>query len=65
MKIAKVKKDPGEAPLISRPALAARWECHVETIKRWERQGLLHPVGLSSRLIRYRMAEVLAIEQKA
>jgi predicted site-specific integrase-resolvase len=65
MKFAKVKNLPGQQPLISRPALAERWECHVETIKRWEREGRLHPVGLSSRLVRYRMAEILALEQAA
>jgi len=50
---------------ISRPALAARWGCHVETLKRREKAGLLHPHGFSTRLVRYRMSEVLALEYEA
>src|SRR5260370_26643509 len=48
--------------LIGRPALAYRWKGHTETLKRREKQGLLHPLQLSSRMVRYRMSEELAIE---
>jgi hypothetical protein len=51
--------------LISRPGLARRWECHIESLKRREKKGLLHPVALSPRMIRYRMSEVLALESQA
>ena len=51
--------------LIGRPDLAQRWRCHPETIKRREREGLLHPFYLSSRMVRYSMAEVLALEAAA
>jgi len=54
-----------EDDLIGRPALAYRWKCHTETLKRREKQGLLHPLQLSTRMVRYRMSEVLAIEHDA
>jgi hypothetical protein len=59
-----VKTDIGEE-LISRPALARRWGCHVETLRRREKEGQLHPMQMGKRMIRYRMAEVLAIEAGA
>ena len=51
--------------LISRKALAARWQCSVETIKRRTRDGLLHPLRFNSRMIRYAMSEILRVEQQA
>jgi hypothetical protein len=50
---------------ISRPGLAQRWKCHIESLKRREKKGLLHPIALSSRMIRYSMAEVRALEAQA
>jgi hypothetical protein len=54
-----------ELELISRPGLARRWKCHPESLKRREKKGLLHPIALSARMIRYRMNEVLALEAEA
>jgi hypothetical protein len=51
--------------LISRPGLARRWKCHTESLKRREKKGLLHPIVFSSRMIRYRMSEVLKLESEA
>jgi hypothetical protein len=51
--------------LISRKALAARWQCSVETIKRRTREGLLHPVRFNQRMIRYPISEVIRVEQEA
>lgn len=51
--------------LISRPGLARRWGCHVETIRKREREGQLHALQMGERMIRYRMSEVLAIEAAA
>jgi hypothetical protein len=51
--------------LISRPGLARRWECHTESVKRREKKGLLHPIALSPRMVRYRMSEVLKLESEA
>jgi hypothetical protein len=50
---------------ISRPALAVRWGCHIETLKRREREGILHPYGFSIRMVRYRLSEVRALEREA
>lgn len=51
--------------LLSRKALAERWQTSVETCKRRERAGLLNPVRFSQRLVRYRLSEVVAYENAA
>jgi hypothetical protein len=51
--------------LISRRTLCTRWDCSDETLRRRERAGLLHPIHLSNRLVRYRLAEVMAVEKGA
>jgi hypothetical protein len=51
--------------LISRKALAARWQCSKETIKRRTREGVLHPLRFNCRMIRYSMSEILRVEQEA
>jgi len=48
--------------LISRQRLASRWELSLESLRRRELAGLLHPVRLGRRTVRYRMSEVLALE---
>ena len=49
--------------LISRRQLAGRWGCCVESIKRRQRAGLLHPVYLSSRMVRYSLQNIEEVEQ--
>jgi len=51
--------------LITRKSLAARWQCSPETVKRRTREGLLHPIRFNQRLLRYRLSEVLQVEQAA
>jgi hypothetical protein len=51
--------------LVSRKALASRWQCSVETIKRRTREGWLHPVRFNQRMIRYPMSEIIRVEQEA
>jgi hypothetical protein len=48
--------------LISRQRLSSRWELSLESLRRRELAGLLHPVRLGRRTVRYRMSEVLALE---
>jgi predicted site-specific integrase-resolvase len=48
--------------LISRQTTCGRWQVCEETLKRKERAGLLHPIRLSKRMVRYRMTEILALE---
>lgn len=52
-----------EDQMLSRFELAKRWGVSKETIKRRERDGLIHPIRLSSRLIRYRLVDILTIEE--
>src|SRR5260370_38540973 len=51
--------------LISRKTLCTRWGCSAETIRRRERAGQLHPIILSARMLRYRLAEVIGAEANA
>jgi hypothetical protein len=57
--------DNQSGQLLSRGALAQRWECCIETIKRREREGLLKAIRFNQRLLRYRLKDVLAIEASA
>ena len=50
---------------LSRRQTAARLNCHIETLKRREKQGKLHPLHFSSRMVRYRLSEILALEHEA
>ena len=51
--------------LLSRRALAQRWECCIETIKRREREGILKSIRFNRRLLRYRLSDILSIEAAA
>lgn len=48
---------------ISRDQLAKRWNVSKETIKRREREGLLNPIRFNQRLLRYRLRDIVEIEQ--
>ena len=47
---------------LTRRETAERWRSSIETVKRRQRAGLLHPVYLSRRKILYSLAEVEARE---
>ena len=49
--------------MLTRRELADRWRCSIETIKRRERAGILHPVLLGARMPRYRLMDVEEIEK--
>jgi hypothetical protein len=51
--------------LVSRKQLAARWACSIETTKRRQKQGLLRPIYLSKRQLRYRLSQIIAVERAA
>jgi len=51
--------------LLSRRALAQRWGCCIETIKRREREGVLRPIRFNQRLLRHKLSDVLAVEAAA
>jgi hypothetical protein len=50
--------------LLTRLELARRWKISIETLKRRERAKILRPVRLVGRIIRYRMSDVLRIEEE-
>jgi hypothetical protein len=50
--------------LLTRLELARRWKVSIETLKRRERAKILRPVRLDGRIIRYRMSDVLRIEEE-
>jgi hypothetical protein len=51
--------------LLSRKAVAQRWETSVETIKRREREGLLKAIRFNQRLLRYKLSDIEALENAA
>jgi hypothetical protein len=52
-----------EDTLLTRSELARRWKVSIETLKRRERARILRPVRLDGRVIRYRLRDVLRIEE--
>ncbi len=50
--------------LLTRLELARRWKVSIETLKRRERARILRPVRLDGRVIRYRMRDILRIEEE-
>lgn len=51
--------------LISRKELAERFNLSIKTLKRREKAGLLRPLTLGPRTVRYRLSDILAIEEDA
>ena len=51
--------------LLSRKQLADRWNLSTKTIKRREKAGELRPLTLSANCVRFRLSEILAIEEDA
>ena len=51
--------------LLSRRQLQARWGCSVESVKRRQKAGLLKPIYLSLRMVRYTLQNVEEIEAAA
>jgi hypothetical protein len=51
--------------LMSRSELARRWRMSVESIKRRERSRMLRPIRLDGRVVRYRLSDVIRVEEQA
>ncbi len=51
--------------LLSRLELAKRWSVSTKTIQRHEKAGKLKPISLSSHVVRYRLSDIIAIEEDA
>lgn len=56
-------KSTSESKLLSRAELAVRWSVSIETLKRYERRGILRPVKLAPRCLRYREEDIRAHEE--
>ena len=56
---------PEKETFLSRPELARRWGVHLETLKRLEKKGELQAVHFNERRLRYRLSDILKIEQEA
>ncbi len=65
-RILEVAKEPTPArpKMLSRKEVAKMLGVSGETIKRYGRKGLLHPVKFTARAVRYSEAEVLDFMQK-
>jgi hypothetical protein len=59
-----VSDRPTEDALLTRRELAERWKVSIETVKRRERVKMLRPMRLDGRVVRYRMSDVVRIEQE-
>jgi len=57
------KMNPNPENLLSRRQVAKRWGVSGATVRRREKSGMLHPIVLGPRLIRYRLSEIEAIER--
>ena len=55
---------PEYKTLLTRKDLSKRHRVSVETCKRREREGILHPLKLG-RGVRYRLSEIVALENAA
>lgn len=49
--------------LFDRQDLMKRWNCSIASIKRYEASGHLKSIRIGPRLVRYRMADILAFEE--
>jgi len=56
---------PKPEQLLSRRAVADRWQTSVETVKRREKAGLLKAIRFNQRLLRYKLSDVAALETAA
>ena len=57
------KKPLQDDRLLSRHALSDRWDCSIETIKRYDRRGITKPVRIAPRMVRYRLSDIQKIEE--
>jgi len=50
---------------LSRKELSERWNVSIKTLKRREKAGILRPLSLGPRTVRYRLSDILRIEEDA
>ena len=54
-----------EEQLLSRRAVADRWQTSTETVKRREKEGLIKAIRFNQRLLGYKLSDVEAFEAAA
>jgi len=67
---ANIPSQPTPAPqvdevFLTRKQLCARWNCSFMTIVRREAAGVLRPHRFNARVLRYRLSDIVAIENAA
>ena len=50
--------------LLDRRSLKDRWDCSLESLKRWERAGILRPLKIGSK-VRYRLSDIIEAEKES
>lgn len=60
-----LEKTENKPHFLTRRQLARRWNCSVMTIRRREQDKTLTPYLLAGRDIRFRLEDVVAVEQAA
>ena len=48
--------------LLDRSSLKDRWDCSLESLKRWEREGILRPIKIGQK-VRYRLSDIIEAEK--
>jgi hypothetical protein len=56
---------PKEDRQLSRKELSERWNLSIKTLKRREKTGAIRPLSLGARTVRYRLSDILRIEEDA
>jgi hypothetical protein len=57
--------NPIDDCFLSRAEVMRRWRISIATVKRRERQGILRPIRMSTHVIRYRLSDVVRVEDEA
>ena len=57
--------NPIDDCFLSRAEVMRRWRVSIATIKRREQQGILRPIRMSTHVVRYRLSDVVRVEDEA
>jgi hypothetical protein len=57
--------NPIDDCFLSRAEVMRRWRISIATVKRREQQGILRPIRMSTHVVRYRLSDVVRVEDEA
>ena len=60
-----LKLHPKDDRQLSRKELSELWNLSIKTLLRREKAGILRPLSLGARTTRYRLSDILKIEEDA